>query len=225
MTTARPKSPATTGSNAFRRHQPFVFAFFAGALGLGLALAIAPSLAIEIAAVLFFLTYLTMVAFRLPGLTAQHLKAHADSDDLPAIAIIAVTLLAVAVAVVSLFQALNHTGETVWSLLIAFASVIFGWLTIHTMTALHYAHLYWRPATVDGKRQHRGGMDFPATKEPCGYDFLYFAVVIGMTAQTSDVGVTTTAMRKVTLLHSIVSFFFNTVLVAAAVNAAVALAS
>ncbi|KAA3504708.1 DUF1345 domain-containing protein [Rhizobium rhizogenes] len=225
MTTARPKSPATTGSNAFRRHQPFVFAFFAGALGLGLALAFAPSLAIEIAAVLFFLTYLTLVAFRLPGLTAQHLKAHADSDDLPAIAIIAVTLLAVAVAVVSLFQALNHTGETVWTLLIAFASVIFGWLTIHTMTALHYAHLYWRPATVDGKRQHRGGMDFPATKEPCGYDFLYFAVVIGMTAQTSDVGVTTTAMRKVTLLHSIVSFFFNTVLVAAAVNAAVALAS
>jgi len=48
--------------------------------------------------------------------------------------------------------------------------------------------------------------------------------VIGMTAQTSDVGVTTTAMRKVTLLHSIVSFFFNTVLVAAAVNAAVSLA-
>ncbi|MGE8585658.1 MAG: DUF1345 domain-containing protein, partial [Agrobacterium tumefaciens] len=93
-----------------------------------------------------------------------------------------------------------------------------------TMTALHYAHLYWRPETVDGKRKHRGGMDFPATKEPCGYDFLYFAVVIGMTAQTSDVAVTTTPMRKVTLLHSIVSFFFNTVLVAAAVNAAVALA-
>ncbi|MCZ7448381.1 DUF1345 domain-containing protein [Agrobacterium rhizogenes] len=218
------KSPASPKSNIYRRHRPFVIAFLVWAGSLGVALAFAPSLAIEIAAVLFFLTYLTLVAFRLPQLTAQQLKAHADSDDLPAIAIIAVTLLAVGVAVVSLFQALNHTGETVWTLLIAFASVIFGWLTIHTMTALHYAHLYWRPATVDGKRQHRGGMDFPATKEPCGYDFLYFAVVIGMTAQTSDVGVTTTAMRKVTLLHSIVSFFFNTVLVAAAVNAAVSLA-
>ncbi|AQS61884.1 hypothetical protein AGRHK599_LOCUS1108 [Rhizobium rhizogenes] len=221
---ANPKSPVNPGGDAYRRHRPFVIAFLVGAFSLALALAFAPALAIEIAAVFFFLTYLALVALRLPGLTAQHLKAHADSDDLPAIAIIAVTLLAVGVAVVSLFQALNHTGETVWTLLIAFASVIFGWLTIHTMTALHYAHLYWRPATVDGKRQHRGGMDFPATKEPCGYDFLYFAVVIGMTAQTSDVGVTTTAMRKVTLLHSIVSFFFNTVLVAAAVNAAVSLA-
>ncbi|MGQ8631927.1 DUF1345 domain-containing protein [Agrobacterium sp. DKPNP3] len=218
MTSASPKS------NSYRRHKPFVIAFLAGAIGLGGALAFAPSEAIEFAAVLFFLTYLTLIAFRLSSLTAQHLKAHADSDDLPAVAIIAVTLLAVAVAVVSLFQALNHKGETVWTLLIAFASVIFGWMTIHTMTALHYAHLYWRPATVDGKKQPRGGMDFPSTKEPCGYDFLYFAVVIGMTAQTSDVGVTTTAMRKVTLLHSVVSFFFNTVLVAAAVNAAVSLA-
>lgn len=228
MPPASPKNPAKNPvnpkSNLYRRHRPFVIAFIVWAFSLGLALAFAPSLAIEIAAVLFFLTYLTLVALRLPYLTAQQLKAHADSDDLPAIAIIAVTLLAVGVAVVSLFQALNHSGETVWTLLIAFGSVIFGWLTIHTMTALHYAHLYWRPTSVDGKLQHRGGMDFPATKDPCGYDFLYFAVVIGMTAQTSDVGVTTTAMRKVTLLHSIVSFFFNTVLVAAAVNAAVSLA-
>lgn len=138
MTTANMKS------SSYRRHQPFVIAFLVGAIGLGLALVLAPPLAIETAAVLFFLTYLTLIGFRLSGLTAQHLKAHADSDDLPAVAIIAVTLLAVAVAVVSLFQALNHTGETVWTLLIAFASVIFGWLTIHTMTALHYAHLYWR---------------------------------------------------------------------------------
>lgn len=224
MTPANPNSPASPKNNIYRRHQPFVIAFLVSAVGLGLALAFVPALAIEITAVLFFLTYLTLAALHLPRLTAQHLKAHADSDDLPAVAIIAVTLFAVAVAVVSLFQALNHTGETVWTLLIAFASVILGWLTIHTMTAVHYAHLYWRPSTVDGKRQHRGGMDFPATKEPSGYDFLYFAVVIGMTAQTSDVGVTTTAMRKVTLLHSIVSFFFNTVLVAAAVNAAVSLA-
>ncbi|NSZ62782.1 DUF1345 domain-containing protein [Agrobacterium tumefaciens] len=217
-------TPANPQSNTYSRHKPFFVALLVGALGLGLALAFARPLAIEITAILFFLTYLGLVAFRLPKLTAQHLKAHADSDDLPAMAIIAITLIAATVAVVSLFQALNHSGETVWTLLLAFGSVIFGWLTIHTMTALHYAHLYWRPETVDGKRQHRGGMDFPATKEPCGYDFLYFAVVIGMTAQTSDVAVTTTPMRKVTLLHSIVSFFFNTVLVAAAVNAAVALA-
>lgn len=213
-------------SSSYHRHQPFYIAFLIGVLSLIPAALLVPSMAVEITAVLFFLVYLIMVAVRLPHLTARHLKAHADSDDLPALAIIAVTLLAVGVAVVSLFEALNHTaGQTVWTLSLAFGSVVLGWLTIHTMTALHYAHLYWRPTSVEGKPQHRGGMDFPATKEPCGYDFLYFAIVIGMTAQTSDVGVTTTSMRKVTLAHSVVSFFFNTILVAAAVNAAVSLAS
>ncbi|MDS7596969.1 DUF1345 domain-containing protein [Agrobacterium tumefaciens] len=213
-------------SSSYHRHQPFYIAFFIGVLSLIPAALLVPSMAVEITAVLFFLVYLIMVAVRLPHLTARHLKAHADSDDLPALAIIAVTLLAVGVAVVSLFEALNHTaGQTVWTLSLAFGSVVLGWLTIHTMTALHYAHRYWRPTSVEGKPQHRGGMDFPATKEPCGYDFLYFAIVIGMTAQTSDVGVTTTSMRKVTLAHSVVSFFFNTILVAAAVNAAVSLAS
>lgn len=68
-----------------------------------------------------------------------------------------------------------------------------------------------------------GGLDFPGTPEPRGSDFVYFAFVIGMTAQTSDVQITTQRMRSINIVHAIVSFFFNTVLVAAAVNAAVAL--
>ena len=67
MTSASPKS------NSYRRHQPFVIAFLAGAIGLGGALAFAPSEAIEFAAVLFFLTYLTLIAFRLSSLTAEPL--------------------------------------------------------------------------------------------------------------------------------------------------------
>lgn len=211
--------------SADHRHRPFIIAVATGAISLPAALMFAPSLAVEIAAILFFLTYLALIGRRLPLITAAHLKAHAESDDAPAMAIIAATLLAVGVAVISLFLALNHPAEeTVWTLVLAFASVILGWLTIHTMAAMHYAHLYWRPMTVAGKKQRKGGMDFPQTDAPNGYDFLYFAVVLGMTAQTSDVAITTTAMRKVTLLHSVVSFFFNTVLVAAAVNAAVSLA-
>ena len=217
--------PTTQPVSLYSRHRPFLIAAVFGVLVLVGALLVAPALAIEGAAIVFFLTYLLIIGFRLSRLTAPHLKAHADSDDLPAVAIIAVTLLAVGVSVVSLFLALNHTtAETKWSLMLAFSSVILGWLTIHTMAAMHYAHLFWRPATVSGKKQRRGGMDFPNTAEPGIYEFLYFSVVIGMTAQTSDVAVTTTSMRKAVLLHSVVSFFFNTVLVAAAVNAAVSLA-
>lgn len=209
----------------FQRHRPFIIAILLSALVLIGSLIITPSLAIEGAAIVFFLTYLVILFFRLPRLTATHLKAHADSDDLPTFVIIAITCLAVGVAVVSLFSALNHTsGETIWSLSLAILSVVFGWLTIHTMTAMHYAHVFWRPAEVGGKQQTRGGMEFPETKDPGIYEFLYFSIVIGMTAQTSDVTITTTSMRKLVLVHSIVSFFFNTVLVAAAVNAAVSLA-
>ncbi|NTJ42353.1 DUF1345 domain-containing protein [Agrobacterium larrymoorei] len=208
----------------YRRHRPFLIAAVFGILVLASGLLLAPSLAVEASAIVFFLTYLGILASHLPQLNADHLKAHADSDDLPAIAIIGITLLAVGVAVVSLFMALNHAGETALSLGFAFASVILGWMTIHTMAAVHYAHLFWRPSNENGHKSPRGGMDFPDTKAPGIYEFLYFSVVIGMTAQTSDVAVTTTAMRKVTLVHSIVSFFFNTVLVAAAVNAAVSLA-
>lgn len=209
----------------YARHRPFLIAVVLSALVLIGMIIVLPALAVESAAIVFFLTYLVIIGSRLPHLTAAHLKAHADSDDLPAMVIIAITFLAVGVAVASLFLALNHTaGETVWSLALAFLSVLLGWLTIHTMTAIHYAHLFWRPISAPGKKQPRGGMDFPDTDEPGVYEFLYFSVVIGMTAQTSDVAVTTTPMRKVVLLHSIVSFFFNTVLVAAAVNAAVSLA-
>ena len=114
-------------------------------------------------------------------------------------------------------------GTGTGQLLLAFASVALGWLTIHTMAALHYAHIFWLPG--DTEPDDRGkGLEFPGTPEPGAYDFLYFAFVIGMTAQTSDVAITLTAMRKVNLVHAIVSYFFNTVLVAAAVNAAVSLA-
>jgi uncharacterized membrane protein len=89
---------------------------------------------------------------------------------------------------------------------------------------LHYAHVYWSDeAGETTEKKPAGGFEFPGTKHPQGWDFLYFSTVIGMTAQTSDTSVTTAHMRRIVLAHSIVSFFFNTVIVAAAVNLAVSL--
>ena len=210
------------------RHGPFLAALCCAAVVTPLAIELVPRLAIEIGAIAFFATYLVLTRLRMAQLTAAYLKRFAATTDEPTLVIIAVAALAVAVAIVSLFMALNQpqSGGIV-ELVLAFASVIFGWMTIHTMATIHYAHLYWRPGPDDGggSAKHRGGLDFPGGIEPCGYDFLYFSFVIGMTAQTSDVAITSTAMRRLNLLHAVVSFFFNTVLVAAAVNAAVALAS
>ncbi|MBI1621752.1 DUF1345 domain-containing protein [Aquamicrobium sp. cd-1] len=68
-------------------------------------------------------------------------------------------------------------------------------------------------------------MKFPGHATPGGADSVYYPFVIGMCAQTSDIEVSSSKIRPSVLVHSVVSFFFNTVLVAAAVNAAVTLSN
>jgi uncharacterized membrane protein len=91
------------------------------------------------------------------------------------------------------------------------------------MAAVHYAHLYWEPGAEPEKPSR--GLEFPGTGSPGDWDFVYFAFVIGMTAQTSDVAISSRRIRVFSLLHAIATFFFNTVIVAAAVNVAVSLGS
>lgn len=204
----------------FSRHFPFYLAVAGGVLTLPMVMWIEPPLAIEAAANVFFLIYLVLSAAKAPHLTAAFLKAHASSADEPVLVIFGVTFGAVVVAVGSLFVLINAPAQPgTMQLGLSLSSVALGWLTIHTMAALHYAHSYWAPHGAAGSR----GLSFPGDDEPCGYDFLYFAFVVGMTAQTSDVAITSTAMRRMNMLHAVVSFFFNTVLVAAAVNLAVSL--
>jgi len=168
----------------------------------------------------FFIGYLAQMIVVLPTLTAGYLKKNAAADDAPPWLIFAVTLSAVAASVGALFWVVNDKPQPPgWEMAIALVSVPLGWLTVHVMASVHYAHLFWQKAS-NGKG-HRGGLEFPGTPEPSGWDFLYFSFVIGMTAQTSDVAISDTRIRRFNLIHAIVSFFFNTVLVAAAVNLAV----
>ncbi len=224
---------------ALRRYAPFYIAVLCGLFMLGLALSFWPHLTVQSSANAFFVVYLLLEFRKFPKLTPAFLRKHAASTDEPAWVIVLVTFGAVLVAVGSLFILINKGGQpNALELLLSLTSVALGWFSIHTMTALHYAHLYWRPGDRQremasgnsehdqpGSKDEHGGLDFPGDDEPDGYDFLYYSLVIGMTAQTSDVNVTRTAMRKLTLAHAVVSFFFNTVLVAAAVNVAVSLAA
>lgn len=207
------------------RHWPFYTASLCAFVSLPITWFLAPSYVLEVAAICFFCVYLVLSGRRLRMMTGKHLQTHARNTDEPEAVIFLVTFGAAATALISLFFALNgeSKGPTL-ELALAFASVVLGWATIHVMAAMHYAHVYWVPDDSGQPPTPQRGLDFPETPEPGGYDFLYFSFVIGMTAQTSDVAITTTAMRRINLMHAIVSFFFNTVLVAAAVNAAVQLA-
>ncbi|MDG4886122.1 MULTISPECIES: DUF1345 domain-containing protein [unclassified Mesorhizobium] len=212
------------------RHVQFALAAAIGIVALLLALMLGAPLPYSIGANLFFAAYTLLVLVAMPRLTVSYLSKNARATDLPVLLIFAVTLLVVGLAIGSLFQLINQKAAAhPLEVLFAMLSIPLGWFTIHAMAALHYAHVYWMDGDeIDEKTRKKnpvGGLDFPGGKRPEGWDFLYFATVIGMTAQTADTGITTSRMRQVVLVHSILSFFFNTVIVAAAVNLAVSLGS
>jgi len=199
------------------RHTQFYAAVIIGALVFAAALALRVPLSYTLGANAFFVAYSGSVLIEMRRMTPAYLKKHARAADLPVLFIFATTFVIVAAAVVALFDLINARGAPeVLELVLALASVVLGWFTIQAMCAVHYAHLYW---SSEGK----GGLDFPGDEEPGGVDFLYFAATIGMTAQTADTAVTSRHMRRTVLMHAIVSFLFNTVIVAAAVNIAVSI--
>ena len=103
-------------------------------------------------------------------------------------------------------------------LVLAGLTVVASWTLADTTFALHYAHHYYGDRPAAGAQQDRGGLTFPGEEQSDYWDFLYFSFVIGMTCQVSDMQVTSRPMRRLTLVHGVLSFFFNILILALAVN-------
>jgi uncharacterized membrane protein len=99
-------------------------------------------------------------------------------------------------------------------------SVVLSWTLIHTVFAFRYAHLYYTCHREEKgiEKETRGGLQFPGDAEPDYLDFAYFSFVIGMTFQVSDVTISSRQIRHLTLFHAIISFVFNTVILALSVG-------
>jgi len=101
-------------------------------------------------------------------------------------------------------------------LTLSVTALLMSWLMIQTLFAFHYARWYYsRPA---GEKQHRTGLNFPGGHEPDYLDFAYYAFVVGMTSQTSDVSVTSRQMRRLTLVHGVMDFIYNIATLAMSIN-------
>ncbi len=103
--------------------------------------------------------------------------------------------------------------------LFALATVAGSWLLVPTMFALTYASQYYRSA-------HGSGLNFPQADDsfkPDYSDFLYFAFTIAVASQTADVSISTQTMRRLVLLQSVLSFAFNTAILAFTINIAASL--
>jgi uncharacterized membrane protein len=172
----------------------------------------------------FFISHLLMMAMLLNGSRHSSFRQRAEHGDDGLFLIAAITLIAVVLSLGSIFALINHDGPaTAWRIVLSIASVPLGWLMLHVVFAFHYAHAYYGRGDRPGSRE--GGLQFPGDEQPQAWDFIYYAFVVGMTAQVADVNITSTSMRRLTLLHGVVSFFFNTVILAIAVNASVQLAA
>ena len=96
--------------------------------------------------------------------------------------------------------------------------MISSWALVHTVYGLRYAHAFYGDSDEPGVHQHAGGLIFPGDRPPDYFDFAYFSFVVGMTCQVSDVQITSRRMRRITLIHSVLSFGFNTLILALLIN-------
>lgn len=203
-----------------RHHARFYAAAAAGLLAWLVAGGFAAPLRLLVGGDSFFIVYLALTAALALGGTPATIRRRAAYEDEGGFIIIVMTLIAAAISLGAIFVLVNRDETSAVQLVLSVASIPLGWFTLHTVMAFHYAHLYYTPHGSGAKRGDSGGLDFPGAKEPHAWDFLYYSFVIGMTCQVSDVPVSSSAMRRLTLAHSVVSFFFNTTVIALAVNLA-----
>ena len=171
----------------------------------------------------FYLAYLVLCGVMIARQPRDYLKRRAKSEDEGIAIVMLITLATMGFFTDAVFTALNRKhGIEVPPLILAAIGAPLGWFVLHTAMAFHYADIYYfdDPDCPEDDKD----LDFPGRAEPGAWDFLYYSFVVGMTAQVSDVQVRTSVMRRATLYHGVVSFFFNTVFIAMAVNAGVTLA-
>lgn len=99
---------------------------------------------------------------------------------------------------------------------LSIVALLQSWLLIQTLFAFHYARWYY--AKPEGEKNPRGGLIFSGDKDPDYLDFAYFAFVVGMTSQTSDVTVASRHMRRITLIHGVLAFIYNIAILAMSIN-------
>jgi len=164
----------------------------------------------------FIALYLLLVYIMMFRCGLAHIRRNAVLQDDGRFLILLITALGAFASIAAIVFELGGSHRSVVDLTLATSTIALSWATVHTTFALHYAHDYYRGAKP-------GGLQFPSgdQHEHADYwDFVYFSFVIGMTAQVSDVGITDKTIRRTATAHGIISFVYNTALLALMVNIA-----
>ena len=171
------------------------------------------AMAFDAAALVFLVSLVPL----LKDCSAKEIRQHAHDNDANRGLILGITSLLTVVAMAAITAELNGAQGGDWLPIAKLVgTLLLVWAFANSVYALHYAHAFY--ATDEDSGHDVGGLDFPATKAPDYWDFAYFAFTLGMTFQTSDVGITSRSIRKVALFHSFAAFVFNIGVIAFTIN-------
>lgn len=169
----------------------------------------------------FALTYIiiswTVFFYRPP----EQIRKVARADDGSMLYVFLIILIAAfssmfTVLLLMLSEDTNNTARSLY-ISVAVGGMLLSWAMVHTTFTVHYAHLYYDDAIGDSTK-HAEGLSFPKEKKPDYLDFAYFSFVIGMTFQVSDVQIESRTIRRISLVHALLSFILNTFVVALTIN-------
>ncbi len=144
------------------------------------------------------------------------------NQDQSGMVILSFTIIAAIISLLAIALML-HTSKTLTTIplllhiAVSIGAILLAWLMVHTMFVFHYAHKYYRHGLLYNEKRNKG-LIFPSDKEPDYMDFVYCSFVIGMTSQVSDIQISSKPMRKLALIHGIISFGFNAMILALSIN-------
>jgi uncharacterized membrane protein len=155
--------------------------------------------------------------------TPESMSRNAKFQDDGRVVILSLILIAACASILAIGFILHDSKGISSGLLslhvaLSVSTIVGSWLLVHTIFASHYAKDYYQDDLSTPALDDMGGLDFPNCSQPDYWDFLYFSFVIGMTSQVSDIQILSRRLRRLALFHGVLSFFFNTAIVAMSIN-------
>ena len=166
------------------------------------------------------LVFLALVAGKFRTDRAETMRSRAARNEPDHHVLTIVALFVVAIVLIAIWvELVGDGGHQTRGILLAALSLALAWIFANTLFALHYAHIYYLKSHAGGIKADLGGLDFPGgDKTPDYWDFAYFAFILGMTFQVSDVVITSKRLRRLALLHALLAFAFNIGVIAVSVG-------
>jgi uncharacterized membrane protein len=159
------------------------------------------------------LLYLVLIYRFAANASVERIRYRAAVTDEGDAALLLLTPAAAIASLAAVIAELGHSPDPL-RITLGIGTVLLSWFFMHAIFALHYAHEFYG----EGRDHRIGGLIFPGDEDPDYWDFLYYSLVVAMTAQVSDVQITSKTIRRLTTAHGVVSFFFNVAVLALGIN-------